>query len=180
MSQEKNFDNQLNFSVNNKKVFYGITIQKTVAISEALADLVRSGDTILLFGEIGSGKTFISRKMIQRMMQKQCEELEDVPSPTFTIVQIYDKIVPQVWHLDLYRISNSEEIVDLDLESALETNVLLIEWPQNMGSYIPERNLSITLEETVGSYEVRNITLEFNGYGWEHIINGLIEGSFIS
>ena len=179
MSQEKFFGRQLSFSVKNKKVVYNITIQQTVSISRALAELVRPGDTLLLFGDIGSGKTFLSRTLIQKMMQSQGIALEDVPSPTFTILQIYDTISPTVWHLDLYRISNSEEIIDLDLEKALENNVCLIEWPENMGLYVPKRNLSITLEETLGACDSRTITLEFNDAGWEHIISGLIERSLV-
>ena len=175
MSKEKFSDKQFNFLVKNKKVFHNITSQQTVSISETLAELIRPGDTVLLFGKIGSGKTFFSRAMIQKMMQKQGAVVEDIPSPTFTIVQIYDTLVPSVWHLDLYRILNPEEIIDLDLENALEKHVCLIEWPQNMGLHVPERNLSITFEELVGSDEVRNINFEFNGIGWEHIIRGLIE-----
>ena len=175
MSKEKFSNKQLNFPVKNKKVFHNITIQQTVSISETLAELIRPGDTVLLFGDIGSGKTFFSRVMIQKMMQKQGVVVEDIPSPTFTIVQIYDTLLPSVWHLDLYRISNPEEIIDLDLENAFEKHVCLIEWPQNMGSHMPERNLSMTLEETVGFGEVRNISFEFNGTGWEYIIRGLIE-----
>ena len=84
-----------------------------------------------------------------------------------------------MWHLDLYRISNSEEIIDLDLENALENSVCLIEWPEKMGLYIPKRNLSITFEETVGAIDTRNITLEFKGGGWENIMSGLIERSLV-
>ena len=171
MSKEIFFYNQ-NFSVKNKKVFYDMTIEQTVCIAETCARLMRSGDTVLLFGDIGSGKTFFSRTVIQEMMQKQGIEIEDIPSPTFTIVQTYDTIVPSVWHLDLFRISNPDEIIDLDLEIALANNVCLIEWPQNLGSHAPKRNLSITLQETVGLGDVRNINFEFNGSGWEHIIRG--------
>lgn len=175
MSKEKFSDKQLNFTVKNKKVFYNITIQQTVYIAEILAEVIRPGDTVLLYGEIGSGKTFFSRAMIQKMMEKQGAVVEDIPSPTFTIVQIYDTLVPSVWHLDLYRISNPDEIIDLDLENALEKHVCLIEWPQNMGLHVPERNISITLEEILGSDDVRNIDFEFYGTGWEHIIRGLIK-----
>jgi|TARA_B110001450_G_C17394375_1_gene389032 tRNA threonylcarbamoyladenosine biosynthesis protein TsaE len=175
LSKEKFSDKQLNFTVKNKKVFYNITIQQTVYIAEILAEVIRPGDTVLLFGEIGSGKTFFSRAMIQKMMEKQGAVVEDIPSPTFTIVQIYDTLVPSVWHLDLYRISNPDEIIDLDLENALEKHVCLIEWPQHMGLHVPERNISITLEEILGSGDVRNIDFEFYGTGWEHIIRGLIK-----
>ena len=71
MSKEKFSDKQLNFTVKNKKVFYNITIQQTVYIAEILAEVIRPGDTVLLYGEIGSGKTFFSRAMIQKMMEKQ-------------------------------------------------------------------------------------------------------------
>ena len=157
----------------NKKVLYNITKQQTKAISEAFSELVRAGDTLLLFGDVGSGKTFFSRLLIQKMMKKQGAKLEDIPSPTFAIIQVYDTLLPSVWHLDLYRLSNSEEIIDLDLENALEKGVCLIEWPEKMGAYAPQRNISITLEQTEGAYDLRNISLEFNGSGWDYITTGL-------
>jgi tRNA threonylcarbamoyladenosine biosynthesis protein TsaE len=177
LSQEKNPYQQLNFSVENKKALYNITIRQTMAISQALAELIKPGDTLLLFGDVGSGKTFFSRLVIQTMMQKQGVAIEDVPSPTFTIVQVYDTISPAVWHLDLYRLSSSEEIIDLDIETALEKSVCLIEWPEKMTPYLPQRYLSIVFQQTEGTCDTRDITFEFNGSGWEHIINELSQMS---
>ena len=150
-----------------------------MAISKAFAELVKPGDTLLLSGEIGSGKTFFSRILIKQMMQNQGVVLEDIPSPTFNIVQIYDTIWPSVWHLDLYRLSTSAEVIDLDLESALENSVCLIEWPKKLGIYTPKRNLLIAFEETEEVCDARNITFEFNGPDWEHIITGLNERSLV-
>ena len=147
--------------------------KQTLIIATLFAELLGSGDSLLLFGDIGSGKTFFSRGVIQRMMVNQNVRVEEVPSPTYTIVQAYDSLSPPVWHLDLYRLSNPDEIIQLGLEEVLDMGILLIEWPNKMGSYIPTRNISLTFESGKRNYTCRTISIEFNGSGWEHISSAM-------
>ena len=77
-------------------IFEAITIEETLILARFFAESLRSTDSILLKGLIGSGKTFFAREVIQSMMVKQGIILEEVPSPTFTIVQAYDALLPPV------------------------------------------------------------------------------------
>ena len=114
----------------------------TVALAEALAGLARPGDVIALEGALGSGKTVVARAFIRA----RCGAEEEVPSPTFTLVQAYDD--PGGWtlyHFDLYRLVDPEEAWELDIEDAFAEGVSLMEWPDRLGALLPARALWLRL-----------------------------------
>lgn len=113
----------------------------TARLGLCLAELVQPGDTILLRGEIGAGKTHLARSLIRQRLGR----MEDVPSPTFTLVQTYEAEGGDIWHADLYRLSGPDEIAELGLEDAFTTAICLIEWPDRLGDQAPPDALSITL-----------------------------------
>ena len=115
--------------------------EATANLASILAQNVQSGDTVLLFGEVGAGKTHFARSFIKSLLSVE----EDVPSPTFTLVQTYDTAVGEVWHSDLYRLSAEQEIEELGLFDAMAEAVCLIEWPDRLGSYTPTDALHIEL-----------------------------------
>ena len=98
----------------------------TARLGARLAAVARSGDVITLSGPLGVGKTALARGLISALGYE-----EDVPSPSFAIVQPYEELDPPVWHVDLYRIEEASEIDELGLDSA-DDAVLLIEWPERM------------------------------------------------
>ncbi|MDQ2065200.1 tRNA (adenosine(37)-N6)-threonylcarbamoyltransferase complex ATPase subunit type 1 TsaE [Xinfangfangia sp. CPCC 101601] len=106
-----------------------------------LAQLLRSGDCLLLEGPIGAGKSHIARAAIRAL----CGEETEVPSPTFTLVQVYDGPDCEIWHADLYRLSDPDEVVELGLVEAMETAISLIEWPDRLGPYLPQAPLRLVL-----------------------------------
>ena len=119
------------------------TPEATAALGRALAHIVARGDVIALHGDLGAGKTALARALIQALGVE-----DEVPSPTFTLVQTYPvdgHEFDTVWHFDLYRIDNPEEVWELDIEDAFETGVTLIEWPARMGENLPKDCLQITL-----------------------------------
>lgn len=118
----------------------------TTALGCALADLAQPGDVFLLEGHIGAGKTHFARAFIQARLAR-LERYEDVPSPTFTLVQVYDA-EPEIWHADLYRLTHPDELVELGLEEAFETAICLIEWPDRLAGLAPERALHLHFEST--------------------------------
>ena len=140
-------------------------------VNSLFAKFLKPVDTLLFFGDIGSGKTFFVRGTIQKMMKSQGILVEEVPSPTFTIIQVYDSLSPPVWHLDLYRLSDPDEIIELSMDDILETGICFIEWPEKMGFFLPKRNISITFDYLAKDYYNRKISIEFNGSDWEHILN---------
>jgi tRNA threonylcarbamoyladenosine biosynthesis protein TsaE len=85
------------------------TMQDTVRLGQLLAESVVAGDTVLLSGEVGAGKTALARACIQARLA-EIGALEDVPSPTFTLVQVYDLTDTQIWHADLYRLTSMDEL----------------------------------------------------------------------
>jgi tRNA threonylcarbamoyladenosine biosynthesis protein TsaE len=120
----------------------------TAALGARIAPLLLPGEAVLLYGPLGMGKSTLARGLIRALTTPQ----EDVPSPTFTLVQFYDAC-PPVAHFDLYRLSRPEEAFEIGLDEALEEGVALIEWPERLGDQ-PERwlgpdRLSITLGEIV-------------------------------
>lgn len=113
----------------------------TKRLGQTLATLVRPGDIILLSGGLGAGKTTLARAFISRICG-----VTDVPSPTYTLVQSYTATAGfEVLHADLYRVEDSGELIELGLEDAAETGVLLIEWPDRLDTDLGDDRLEITL-----------------------------------
>jgi tRNA threonylcarbamoyladenosine biosynthesis protein TsaE len=113
----------------------------TTRLGAGLARLLRPGDTLLLYGPIGAGKTHLARALIQSRLGR----LEEVPSPSFTLVQTYAADGVDIWHADLYRLSHPDEVLELGLDDAFETAICLIEWPDRLGKSAPKNALHITL-----------------------------------
>ena len=114
----------------------------TAAFAARVARLVRRGDVIALKGELGTGKTSFARAFIRARAGRD----EEVPSPTFTLVQPYELPDLPIWHFDGYRLRHPDEAWDLGIEDAFRDGVSLIEWPERFGSLIPNRRLEITLQ----------------------------------
>lgn len=117
----------------------------TVALGIALAELLRGGDTLLLAGPIGAGKSHLARSTIRALMEQHGEPAEDIPSPTFTLVQTYPAGGTEIWHADLYRLTDPEELFELGLDEAFEEAICLVEWPDRLGDAAPVRALAISL-----------------------------------
>lgn len=125
---------------------------ETRAFAQALAPNLKAGDTLLLEGPIGAGKTFFARALIQSRLQESGVH-EDVPSPTFTLVQTYADDACDIWHADLYRLTGPDEIFELGLEDAFDTAICLIEWPDKLGALAPTNALSLSFATGPGETE---------------------------
>lgn len=121
--------------------------EATTQLASQLAPLLLPGDTILLDGPIGAGKSHFSRALIQARLAA-AGIYEDVPSPTFTLVQTYDDGVAEIWHSDLYRLTSLSDIDELGLWDAFENAICLIEWPDRLGDLAPKNALTLTLLPT--------------------------------
>jgi tRNA threonylcarbamoyl adenosine modification protein YjeE len=116
------------------------------ALARRLARLLRRGDVVALWGDLGAGKTVFARALIQARAGRPIE----VPSPTFTLVQTYSVIDLEIWHFDLYRLKRADEIYELGFEDALSDGVILIEWPERLDAGLPRERLDIRLGEGAG------------------------------
>ncbi|GGD21246.1 tRNA (adenosine(37)-N6)-threonylcarbamoyltransferase complex ATPase subunit type 1 TsaE [Sinisalibacter lacisalsi] len=121
--------------------------EATARFGAALALRLKPGDTILLDGPIGSGKTHFARSLIQARLAADGAPLEDVPSPTFTLVQTYDTGKVEIWHADLYRLTHPDEIEELGLTDAFDTAICLVEWPDRLGDLAPENALTLSFTQ---------------------------------
>jgi tRNA threonylcarbamoyladenosine biosynthesis protein TsaE len=114
----------------------------TEALGRRLADLARPGDAILLEGPIGAGKSCLARAFIRARLGRE----EEVPSPTFTLVQVYEAQGTEIWHADLYRVTHPDEVWELGLDDAFASAICLVEWPDRLGAHVPPNALRIRLE----------------------------------
>ena len=127
---------------------------ETCRLAEMLAAHARPGDTILLDGPIGAGKTHFCRAFIRARLGHD----EEVPSPTFTLVQTYDGDV-DIWHADLFRLHSPDEVTELGLIDAFSSAICLIEWPDRLGSLKPRDAVRLSLRPTATA-ECRLATID--------------------
>ncbi len=139
------------------------TPDATTYLAQQLAHQLNPGDCLLLEGPIGAGKTHFARSLIQSLMV----QAEDVPSPTFTLVQTYDVAQGELWHADLYRLSALEEIEELGLFEAFDEAICLIEWPDRLAELTPAHALHLQLALDPAEEECRHLTLRWRDAKWQ-------------
>ena len=127
---------------------------QTADFAKRVGSLLQGGDTVLLQGDIGAGKSFFARALIQALQDIP----EDVPSPTFTLVQTYDTRAGEIWHADLYRLSEPSEVEELGLTEAFETAICLVEWPDRLAGMSPVGAVTLSFE-IAASEDQRRITM---------------------
>lgn len=132
-------------------------------LARDIGQQLRAGDTVLLRGSVGAGKTSFARALIQDILI----DIEDVPSPTFTLVQTYDTRNGPLWHCDLYRLGSVFEVEELGLSEAFETSICLVEWPEILGELAPPA--ALTLQFTSAD-DARTITASFSNLRWPKVL----------
>ncbi len=136
----------------------------TLALGAAIAIPARRGHVIALSGPLGAGKTTLARGFIEAR-----GDTEEVVSPTFTLVQVYEALETPIWHFDLYRLEKPEDALELGLEEALASAITLIEWPERLGPFLPASRLDLTLSAAGAG---RNAELVYRGVGespWSNV-----------
>jgi len=113
----------------------------TAELGAQIAAALKSGDAVALAGDLGAGKTTLARAVLRALGIG-----EDIPSPTFTLVQHYEAPRLNIDHFDLYRIEDESEVEQLGLDDALQAGAALIEWPERAGVRLPPDVLRIELE----------------------------------
>ena len=121
-----------------------VTEDALALLAAALAPRLRAGDFLALHGELGAGKTAFARALIRALMDSPDEE---VPSPTFAIVQPYTGQRSALHHYDFYRIADPAEADELGLDDALAAGVVIAEWPERLGGRLPPHRLDISLAD---------------------------------
>ncbi|MBV6633580.1 MAG: tRNA (adenosine(37)-N6)-threonylcarbamoyltransferase complex ATPase subunit type 1 TsaE [Alphaproteobacteria bacterium] len=146
--------------------------QATAQFGAALATACQGGDIILLDGPLGAGKTTLARAMVQALLGSD----ENVPSPTFTLVQQY--ALPkggELYHYDLYRLEDPSELIELGWEAVGGPDVTaLVEWPSRLGAMPPGNVLHLQIAPG-SSADQRSVQLHGHG-DWGNRIRDLIAG----
>jgi tRNA threonylcarbamoyladenosine biosynthesis protein TsaE len=115
----------------------------TGALAARIAAGLRKGDCVALQGPLGAGKTTLARAVLRALGVR-----EQVPSPTFTLVQSYETGQGTAYHFDLYRVEDTRELEELGFEDALDQGIVLVEWPERAQGWLPENALNVTLAVT--------------------------------
>ena len=136
-------------------------LDATRALGRRLLGLLRPGDVVGLSGDLGAGKTELARAVIQAALGPD----EEAPSPTFTLAQTYELETATLWHYDLYRLAAPDDALELGIEEAFADGIVLIEWPERLGGWLPSERLDVTLTLT-GRGEERTAVLIGRGDGW--------------
>lgn len=148
-----------------KQTFTACTAAQTTRLAETLRDGFSAGDTLLLDGPIGAGKSHFARSLIRAKLA-DVDLVEDIPSPTFTLVQTYQAGELEIWHSDLYRLSMLDEVYELGLFDAFETALCLVEWPDRLGEARPENALTVRFS-IAQNPDFRDITLSASDPKWD-------------
>ena len=140
----------------------------TARLGAAVGLALGACEAICLFGPLGAGKSTLARGLIRALTAPD----EDVPSPTFTLVQFYDGQVSggealPLAHFDLYRLTRADEAYEIGLDEALDNGAVVIEWPDRLHGHLPPDRLDIEIAvEGHGTAETRMARLTPHG-NWE-------------
>jgi tRNA threonylcarbamoyl adenosine modification protein YjeE len=149
---------------------------ETARLAEDLALILKPGHVVTLSGDLGAGKSSLARALIRALADDPALE---VPSPTFTILQTYDTPRLPVAHLDLYRLSGPDDLIELGFDDMASDHLSLIEWPDRAGDELPGPRLDITLAMGATPNE-RLVTLAGDSIFAERIARTLAIRAFLA
>jgi len=148
----------------------------SLAATEALAGVVAAQaqvrDVVALSGDLGAGKTAFARGFLRA--RPGGEGISEVPSPTFTLVQVYELDGAPIWHFDLYRLARADDAWELGIEEAFADAISLIEWPDRLGGLLPGERLDVALAAGATT-DSRRATLTGHG-SWAARLAGMSFG----
>ena len=135
----------------------------TQALGRAVARALETGEAVCLSGRLGAGKSTLARALVRALTAPD----EEVPSPTFTLVQFYEGARLNVAHFDLYRLSSADEAYEIGLDEALDDGAAVIEWPERLEGRLPRDRLDIEIAlSSGGTGDGRRARLTAHG-AWE-------------
>jgi tRNA threonylcarbamoyladenosine biosynthesis protein TsaE len=143
-------------------------VARTRALGRRLAKLLRAGDVGLLQGPLGAGKTAFAQGVGAGLKVEG-----QVTSPTFVLMARHDGGSLPLYHADLYRLTASEEVAELELAEQAADGVLLVEWPERGLDTLPDEHLLVVIEPVESAADERRITFVSNGERYQRVLDGL-------
>ena len=125
--------------------FESFSVDDTKKIAEKFYSFAKPGQCFALYGDLGFGKTTFSKFLIQKISPK----IQEVTSPTFTIIQTYPHIDCEILHVDCYRLKSKDEFYELGLDEALNTSITIIEWPEIIHDLLPSSTIDIVFQKQI-------------------------------
>ncbi len=121
--------------------------EETIIFAKSFAEKISGGDVVFLEGTLGAGKSVFARALIRELTNTPNL---NVPSPTFTLLQTYSSSKGEIYHYDLYRLKSSDEIYDLEWDTALQEGIILLEWPERLKDidvHKPVKHIHFSIED---------------------------------
>ena len=156
---------------------YDLDILALSKIGTIFAEHTKNGDLVLLSGKVGAGKTEFARQIIKAKAIKENLDIEEISSPTFSLIQTYDFKCCKISHIDLYRVNSEEELFELGIPDIFDNQITLLEWPEILEIENFSRNVSLEIKEV---RDTRVIKIKFFGNGWGDAIVSLLGSGYFS
>ena len=143
-------------------------------IAKIFAENTENSDLLLLSGKVGAGKTEFARLLIKATAKKENIDIEEVSSPTFSLIQGYEFKYRKISHIDLYRVKSELELFELGIPDVFDNQITIIEWPEILEKESLSRYVSINILETKKLKDYRDVEVAFFGDGWDDLISALL------
>ena len=143
-------------------------------IGDVFAEYTENSDLLLLSGKVGAGKTEFARLIIRDKAKKENLVIEEISSPTFSLIQNYDFQYCKISHIDLYRVNGELELFDLGIPDIFDSQITLLEWPEILDTESLSRYVFIKIKEAKKIKEARDIKIEFFGNMWGDLTRALL------
>ena len=143
-------------------------------IGKIFAEYSKNSDLLLLSGKVGAGKTEFARLIIKAKAIRENLDIEEISSPTFSLIQSYDFQCCKISHIDLYRVNSELELFELGIPDIFESQITLLEWPEILETKKLPRYLTIKIKETKKLEDCRDLKIEFFGKSWDDLNRALL------
>ena len=143
-------------------------------IAKIFAENTENSDLLLLSGKVGAGKTEFARLLIKAKAKKENTDIEEVSSPTFSLIQSYEFKSCNISHIDLYRVKSELELLELGIPDVFDNQITILEWPEILEKESLSPYVSIKILETKKLREHRDVEVAFFGDGWDDLISALL------
>ena len=159
---------------------YDLKISDLSDIAKVFAQCTENSDVILLSGRVGAGKTEFARLVIKAKATNENLDIEEVYSPTFSLIQIYEFQYCKISHIDLYRVDSEVELFELGIPDNFVDQITLLEWPEILETKNLSRYVCIKIKEAKKLEDHRDFTIEFFGDSWDDLSEALLESRYFN